>query len=361
VRVAPFSIAIGDDVLDDLRVRLERARWPSDAPGEPWSRGTDLGWLRALCAYWADGFDWRARERRLNAYDQFVAEVGGVRVHFVWVRRGGTPLILTHGWPSTFTEWLSLADLLPGFDLVIPSLPGYGFSERPPVCTTRDVAALWHELMRGLGYERYGACGGDFGAAVTTYLGLDHADAVIGIHLCNLDNAPASPASLSAAEVEYSAAVDHWDATERGYSFIQGTRPQTVAYGLNDSPAGLAAWILEKWRAWGDTGGDVTARFGRDFLLELVTLYWATETIDSSLRDYRDNRDAGTAVLSSFVEVPTGIASFHSNFVSEGVVPREWASRMYNVVRFEDMPRGGHFAAVEEPGLLAAEIAAFFS
>jgi len=363
VRVEPFSIQVEEHVLEDLRARLERTRWPSAAPGEPWAQGTDLAWLRSLVAYWSDGFDWRAQERAINRHEQFVADVDGVRVHFVHIRRGGIPLILTHGWPSAFVELLPLVDHLPGFDLVIPSLPGYGFSSRPDVLTTRDTAKLWHTLMRGLGYERYGAGGGDWGAAVTTYMALDQPEPLLGIHLSNLDNAPTATTPLTAAERAFVAATEHWDATQRGYSFIQGTKPQTLAYGLTDSPAGLAAWILEKWRSWADTGGDIDARLDRDFLLTLVTLYWVTDTIGTSIRDYIDNRAAGTAVLGpdDFVSVPTGIANFHHNFVGEGMLPREWAERAYDVRRFTNMPRGGHFAAAEEPDLLAADLTTFFT
>jgi pimeloyl-ACP methyl ester carboxylesterase len=363
MRVEPFSIEIADDVLEDLRRRLQATRWPSPAPGEPWAQGADYAYLRRLTAYWRSHFDWRAQERRLNRSPQFVADVDGVRVHFVHVRGGGVPLILTHGWPSAFIELLPLVEKLPGFDLVIPSLPGYGFSERPPTCTTRDVAALWHRLMQGLGYERYGAGGGDWGAAVTTYMALDQPDRMLGIHLSNLDNAPTPTTPLTAAEREFAAATAHWDATERGYSFLQGTKPQTLAYGLTDSPTGLAAWILEKWRSWGDTGGDLEARFDREFLLTLVTLYWVTNTIATANRDYIDNRAAGTATLppDAFVTVPTAIAAFHHNHVSEGVLPREWAERLYNVEHFKSMRRGGHFAPAEEPDLLAADIAAFFT
>ena len=361
MRVEPFSIDVEEPVLYDLGARLEHTRWPGPAPGEPWAQGTDLAWLQNLVEHWAGGFDWRARERALNAWPQFVADVDGVRVHFVHVRRGGIPLILTHGWPSAFTELLPLIDRLPGFDLVLPSLPGYGFSSRPPVCTTRDVASLWHQLMQGLGYERYGAGGGDWGAAVTTYMALEAPERLLGIHLSGLDNAPTPATPLSAAEQAFVAATDHWDATERGYSFEQGTKPQTLAYGLTDSPVALAAWILEKWRSWADTGGDL-ARFDRDFLLELVTLYWVTNTISTANRDYFDNRAAGTALLGpdDFVTVPTAIANFHSNFVSEGCLPREWAERIYNVQSFRNLRHGGHFAAAEEPALLAADIAAFF-
>ena len=362
MHVEPFSIAVDEEVLDDLRERLARTRWPSAAPGEPWAQGTDYAYLRRLAAYWRSHFDWREQERRLNRHPQFIAEVDGVRVHFVHVRGGGVPLVLTHGWPSGFLELLPLVEKLPGFDLVIPSLPGYGFSERPPTCTTRDVAVLWHRLMQGLGYESYGACGGDWGAAVTTYMALEAPERLLGIHLSNLDNAPTPTTPLTAAERDFAAATEHWDATERGYSFLQGTKPQTLAYGLTDSPTGLAAWILEKWRSWGDTGGDLEERFDRDFLLTLVTLYWVTNTISTANRDYLDNRAAGTATLApgTFVTVPTAIANFHCNHVSEGVLPREWAERIYAVEHFTNRRRGGHFAAAEEPGLLAADIAAFF-
>ena len=190
--VEPFEIAVGDDVLADLQERLRRTRWPSAAPGAPWSQGTDLAYLQDLCAYWADGFDWRERETRLNRLEHFLADVDGVRVHFVHVRRGGTPLILTHGWPSAFTEYLPLVDRLDGFDLVIPSLPGYGFSARPDTLTIRDTAKLWHALMRGLGYERYGAGGTDWGAGVTAYMALDDPAPLLGIHFSNLDVWPAA-------------------------------------------------------------------------------------------------------------------------------------------------------------------------
>ncbi len=275
------------------------------------------------------------------------------------MRRGGTPLILTHGWPSAFTEYLPLIERLEGFDLVLPSLPGYGFSARPDTLTTRDTAKLWHALMRGLGYERYGAGGTDWGAQVTTYMALDDPTPLLGIHLSNLDTAPAAEPETE-AERAYVAATRRWDATERGYSTQQSTRPQTLAYGLTDSPAALAAWILEKWRAWADTGGDLEAAFERDFLLELVTLYWVTGTIGTSLRDYLDNYSAGTPTLHERVTVATGIANFHHNFAPEGKLPREWAERSFAVERFTDMPRGGHFAAVEAPDLLAEEIRAFF-
>ena len=381
MHVEPFAIAVDEAVLTDLLTRIRRTRWPSPAPGAPWSQGTDLDYLRDVLAYWADDFDWRARERELNGFAHFRAEVDGVRLHFVHERArrgGGTPLVLTHGWPSTFAELLPLVPLLTdpeghgidgrAFDVVIPSLPGYGFSERPARIgvTTRSTAGLWHRLMRGLGYERYGAQGGDFGAAVSTFMALDDPDAMIGLHLSNLDNDPyTGPGSrpLTGAERTYMAEHQRWLAVERGYGAIQSTKPQTLGYGLTDSPAGLAAWILEKWRAWSDSGGDPERRFSRDFLLTVVTLFWVTETIAHSMRDYFDNRWSPEATIGAgdFVRVPTAITSFSHHFAPEGVPPREWAERLYDVRRVTPMPSGGHFPAVEEPELLARDIAAFFA
>lgn len=345
-----------------------------------WEQGTDLHYLKDLLAYWADGFDWRAQERRLNAFHQFRASLDGVHIHFVLERAPGghaIPLIVTSGWPSTFVELLPLVPYLtdpaghgidgPAFDVVIPSLPGYGFSDRPARTgvTTRDTAALWHRLMRGLGYERYGAQGGDFGSAVATFMALEDPRPMLGIHLSNLDLAPyIGPGSrpLSEAEQVYLEQTRRWDAVERGYSAIQSTRPQTLAYGLHDSPAGLAAWILEKWRSWADSRGDPDARFSRDFLLTTVTLYWATGTIATSIRDYFDNRWFGGVLgPDDFVEVPTAVAVFANNFVAEGTPPREWGERLYNIRRWTSMPAGGHFAPAEEPERLARDIAAFFA
>ncbi len=380
MQIVPFSIRIDEPILVDLRARIRHTRWPDPAPGAAWEQGTDLAYLRQLLAYWADGFDWRAQERRLNAFQQFRVDLDGVRIHFVHerARRGrGIPLILSHGWPGTFVELLSLVPFLtdpaahgidgPAFDVVIPSLPGYGFSERPAQTGVnyRTIAGLWHNLMQGLGYERYGAHGGDFGAGVTTLMALDDPAPVIGVHLSSLELSPYTGAGsrpLSAAERSYLERNEAWWQTEGGYKSIQSTKPQTVGYGLNDSPAGLAAWILEKWRSWADTGGDLDQRFSRDFLLTTVTLYWVTQTITSSLRDYFDNRWFGVTLgPGSYVKAPTGIAVFARSFVDEGTPPREWAERLYNVVRWTSMPSGGHFGAAEEPERLARDIAAFFA
>jgi pimeloyl-ACP methyl ester carboxylesterase len=307
LRITPFSIQIEAEILSDLRQRIRNTRWPDEAPGAAWDQGTDLEYLRQLLTYWADDFDWRARERELNTVNQCRAELDGVRIHFVHerARHGhGIPLILTHGWPSTFVELLRLVPFLtdpdahgidgPAFDLVIPSLPGYGFSERPARVGVNyeHVAGLWHRLMRGLGYERYGAQGGDFGAGVATFMALKDPEPMIGVHLSNLEITPyTGPGArpLSAAERTYRERNEAFWQAEYGYKAIQSTKPQTLGYGLNDSPAGLAAWILEKWRSWADSRGNLEERFSRDFLLTTVTLYWVTQTITSSMRDYFDN------------------------------------------------------------------------
>ena len=377
--IEPFSIHVADSVLSDLQSRIRATRWPDPAPGAPWSQGTDLSYLKELLSCWADGYDWRAQERKLNAFRHFRADLSGARIHFVHERAKearGIPLILTHGWPSTFLELLRLVPLLtdpkahgidgPAFDVVIPSLPGYGFSERPERTgiNYRSTAALWHELMRALGYERYGAQGGDFGAGVTTFMALDDPRPMIGIHLSNLEIAPyRGPGSrpLSEAERAYLAENRRWLEVEHGYSDLQSTKPQSLGYGLNDSPAGLAAWIVEKWRSWTDSGGDPAARLSREFLLDTLMIYWTTQTITASMRDYFDNRWHGVALgPDDFVAVPTAVAVFPNQFVPEGEPPREWAERLYEVRRWTPMPRGGHFAPAEVPELVARDIAAFF-
>ncbi|MGN6793088.1 MAG: epoxide hydrolase family protein [Streptosporangiaceae bacterium] len=382
IRAEPFSVAVDPHVLDDLRGRIRRARLPETAPGQPWAQGTDRDWLDGLLGYWADEFDWRSAEQALNRYAHYRARMGDAVIHFVHERArdgAGIPLILSHGWPSCFAELLPLVPLLtdpaghgiagPSFDVVIPSLPGYGFSPRPEVVggvTYRYVAGLWHTLMRGLGYRHYAAGGGDFGSGIATFMALDDPEPLIGLHLTNLELAPyTGPRSrpLSAAEQAFLEQSRRWDETERGYTAIQSTKPQTLGYALNDSPAGLAAWILEKWRSWSDCGGLLESRFSREFLLTVITLYWVTGTITSSMRDYYDNRRQGEPQLrpDDLVAVPTAVSVFSHMFIPEGEPPREWAERLYDIRRWTVMPRGGHFAAAEEPDLVARDIAAFFA
>jgi pimeloyl-ACP methyl ester carboxylesterase len=377
VQVRPFEIAVPDDVLEDLRERLRRTRWPDSVPDVGWEQGMPPEALRGLLRYWAEEFDWPAQERRLNSFDHFQAEVDGVEVHFVHAHGAGpdaVPLICSHGWPGSFIEFLELVPLLtdpasngiegPSFELVIPSLPGYGFTRMAPRegVTKRFTASLWHRLMRGLGYERYGAHGGDFGAGVANFMALDEPASLLGIHLTFLEDSPwTGGRPLSSAERAYREEVERWEGEEYAYGHIQRTKPQTLAYGLNDSPAGLAAWILEKWRSWSDSGGELERRFDRELLLTVLTIYWVTGTIGSSMRWYWDERRHGHSIgPGDFVSVPTAMAVFANEHVSEGMPPREWAERLYDIRRWTVMPRGGHFAALEEPRLLAEDIAAFF-
>ena len=378
--IEPFTIRVEDRVLSDLRARIRATRWPDQIPGVGWEQGTDLHYLRQMLAYWADEFDWRVQERKLNEYHHFRASFDGISIHFVHerARRGaGIPLILTHGWPSSFIEYLPLVPLLtdprahglegPAFDVVIPSLPGYGFSQRPARTGVnyRYVAGLWHRLMQGLGYQRYGTGGNDFGAGVATLMALDNPEPLLGVHLSHLEFRPyIGPGSppLSEREEAYLVQARRWVESETGYQAIQSTKPQTLAYGLNDSPAGLAAWILEKWRSWTDNKGDLNAYLSRDFLLTNIMIYWATQTIAPSIRDYLDNRQFSVAPgPADYVSVPTGVALFRNLLVAEGEPPREWAERLYNVRRWTAMPRGGHFAPAEQPELLARDIASFFA
>ena len=378
--VQAFAINIPQTTLDDLHERLARTRWPDEVEGTGWDYGTNLGYLKELVDYWQHTFDWRAQEAKLNQCAQFRADIDGVHIHFVHERAkrlGGIPLILTHGWPSTFIELLPLVPLLtdpqahgidgPAFDVVIPSLPGYGWSSRPKRrgVTTHYTAGLWHRLMRRLGYEHYGAQGGDFGAAVATFMALSDPKPLLGIHLSNLELPPyTGPGArpLSGAERTYLTQYQRWSEVDGGYKAIQSTKPQTLGYGLNDSPVGLAAWIVEKFRAWSDCHGDVERRFSKDELLSTIMIYWATETITTSIRDYFDTRWFGvTPGPDDFVTVPTAVAVFAHQFVSDGTPPREWAGRLYNVCQWTPMPSGGHFAPTEEPELLARDIATFFA
>lgn len=377
IRIKPFTIAVEDSVLDDLMARVANTRWPDQLAVAAWEYGTDLGYLKDLLATWHSSFDWRAAERALNRFAQFRARVDGLDVHFIHERGRGPdplPLVLTHGWPSSFTEYIHLIPLLTdpeaaggdpadSFDVVVPSLPGFGFSGRPtaPGLVNSGIADLWDQLMTaGLGYGRFGAHGSDIGAGVTSRLARQHPDRLAGIHLSAISFAD-PPEPTSPAEREYLAAVARWDQAEGAYSEIQSTKPQTLGYGLTDSPAALAAWIVEKFRAWSDCGGDVESRFTRNQLLTNLTIYWATSTITSSVRHYYEYRHHGAPLPAGTpIPVPAGFAIFANEYVPAGSPPRELAERYFTVHRWTELPRGGHFAALEEPALLAAEIRAFF-
>ncbi len=376
--IEPFRIRVPAAVLHDLRRRLRLTRWPDAAGGVPWDEGTDLDYLRGLAEYWADGFDWRAQESRLNRLPQFRADLGGRMIHFLHQRGAGPdplPLVITHGWPGSFVE---LAELIPrlanparfggdptdSFDVVIPSLPGYGFSDPPPSPGLHpgEIARLWLQLMEQLGYRRFGAQGGDWGASVATRLALLAPERVAGIHLNYIPGSyrPCleSGAPLSPAEKRFLAEREAWYEEEGGYAHLQRTRPQTVAYGLTDSPVGLAAWIVEKLRAWSDCDGEVERRFSRDEILTNVMLYWVTGSIGPSMRLYgATGRHPLHFGPGERVRVPVGVAVLPREAPSP---PREWVERAYEVTRWTSLPRGGHFAAWEEPDELAADVREFF-
>jgi pimeloyl-ACP methyl ester carboxylesterase len=377
VQAEPFRIAIDEAVLADLRERIARTRWPDQIVGIGWAQGTELSALREVLEHWGTRFDWRRHERDLNRFAHFRAQLEGLRVHFIHERGRGPrplPLVLTHGWPSSFVEMTRIIPLLTdpaahgasaddAFDVVVPSLPGIGFSERPGSTgmTKSRIVQLWHELMTGvLGYTRYGARGGDIGAGVTSWLGFDHPEHVVGIHVSDVLQpfAGAGAPPLSDAERAFVEAEARWAEDEGAYDHLQRTRPQTLAYGLTDSPAGLAAWIVEKLRSWSDCGGELSRRFSLDDVSTLLTIYWATGTIGSANRLYYD-RDRPPRHLGpgQRVNVPVAVALFPADIDQP---PREWAERAYDLRRFKRMERGGHFAAFEEPELLAADLREFF-
>jgi pimeloyl-ACP methyl ester carboxylesterase len=375
----PLTIDVPDAVLDDLDRRLEATRWPDEIPGVDWDYGTSRGYVQELVDYWRTRFDWKAQERRINAFHHYKTVVDGFGIHFIHEPGQGPnpmPLIMTHGWPGSFFEMYKIIPLLvdpsrhgadpaDAFDVVVPSMPGYGFSDHPAQRGMHvfKVADLWAKLMaEGLEYQRFGAQGGDWGASVTAYLGFAYPHNLIGIHVTSMTRptpylGPGASA-LSAAEKTYLAQREAWLQAEGGYSHMQGTKPQTLSYGLNDSPAGLAAWIVEKYRTWSDCHGDVESRFTKDELLTTITLYWVTQTINSSTRLYYETlRQPWILQQNERIVVPSAMAAFPKEISRP---PREWGERSFNVQRWTEMPRGGHFAALEEPELLANDIRAFF-
>ncbi|MEM9131111.1 MAG: epoxide hydrolase family protein [Actinomycetota bacterium] len=370
----PFTIDVADEVLDDLRDRLRRTRWPEAELVDDWTQGTPLAYLQEVCAYWADGYDWRARERELNGFDQFVTPIDGLDIHFIHARSphaDALPLVITHGWPGSVVEFHKvIAPLVDppsfggraedAFHVVCPSLPGFGFSAKPPTTGfgVGRIGQLWAALMGELGYDRYGAQGGDWGAGVTTAIGVGDAEHCVGIHL-NMpfgrprpDDDPTEDGEAEARAREALAYYERWDS---GYSRQQATRPQTLGYGLTDSPAGQAGWILEKFQAWSDCDGHPENVFSRDELLDNVMLYWINAAATSSARLYWES--FGT-YRPDPVEIPTGAAIFPKEILPAS---RRWAERRYLDIRhWTEMPRGGHFAAFEQPELFVDDVRAFF-
>ena len=368
----PFRVDVPEEVLDDLRHRLRRTRFPNAVEGVGWQQGTDLAYLEELVGYWADGFDWRAAEARLNAWDQLTTTVEGQRIHLIHARSpepDALPLLVVHGWPGSVVELLDVlgpltdpaahgGDPRQAFHVVAPSLPGYTFSgpthERG--WNPRRIAGAFAEIMASLGYERFGAQGGDWGSIVCSNVADLVPERCVGLHLnFVVARPPAGERQELGPEDERAlAAQAEFRRTGVGYQEIQGTRPQSLGYGLEDSPAGLAGWIVEKFRDWSDCDGDVERSFTRDQLLTNITAYWVTATATSSTRLYWEMRQAGAGALpQGRIAVPTAVANFAGEITR---MPRSWVEASYELVRWTDIPRGGHFAAMEVPDLFVADV-----
>lgn len=377
MKITDFTIAVPDAEIAELHRRLAGTRWPDAVTDGSWADGTDITFLRELVDHWRTGYDWREHEARLNGLDQYLVELDRTAVHVVHERGTGPdplPLVMTHGWPGSGLDMAQIlplltdpvahgADAADAFDVVVPSIPGHGFSapSRRPDLGPRQVADLWDELMTGLGYRRYGVQAADWGASVSSWLAARHPEHVLGMHL-NFIPGGYRPPLEGAPPVtdEESAFLDRaaaWVRDEGGYAHLHSTKPQTPAYALNDSPAGLASWIAEKMRGWSDPRGSADGAFTRDEILTNVSVCWFTATIASSIRFYRANRlDPLVFHPGDRIRTPTGIAAFPEDLMP----PRSWVERVYDVQHWTDMPYGGHFGAQEAPELLAREIRAFF-
>jgi pimeloyl-ACP methyl ester carboxylesterase len=382
-RARPFEIQVGDPVLADLGVRLSATRLPPAQGAPGWDGGADPVYLQDLLAYWREQYDWRREEAALNRFPHFRAELNGADIHFIHVRgkgRHSLPLILTHGFPDSFTRFLKIIPLLAdpaayggsssdAFDVVVPSLPWCGFSrEHRHAGGLFRVNDIWHELMTEvLGYDRYGAHGGDWGSTITEHIARSHAKSVIGIHLTDVPfwHSLKLPEDLDAREHEYVDEVRQFQARQGAYAMIQGRKPQTLADGLDDSPMGLATWLIEKFQRWSDCNGDIDAVFTKDEMLTNAMVYWVTGTIGSSFMPYNDVLSAGPprwiaeAVKQKLGSdnVPAAFAMFPRDLTHP---PRQWAERFFNVQRWTEFTKGGHFAAMEQPEALAGDLREFF-
>lgn len=374
--VRPFRIQTDDKELKDLKERLARTRFPDQIDDAGWDYGVELGFMKELVSYWKDRYDWHAWEKKLNAMPQFVTEIDGLKIHFVHVRskeKNAKPLLLVHGWPGSFAEFYKVVGPLTdpaahggkaedAFHVVIPSLPGFGFSDKPTKkgWSVSRMSGVMAQLMARLGYERYGVQGGDWGAGVARWLGTYDSSHVIGVHI-NFPSGGPQNKDDPYKDVPKQEKERHERRREElknhyGYSAIQGTRPQTIGYGLNDSPAGLAAWIIDKFWAWSDHGGKLENSFTKDELLTNVMVYWLTQTPTSAARIYFE-REQYTGDRKAKGGVPFGVALFPKEI---NVLPRKWIEAQYRPVHFTEMPKGGHFAALEVPDLLVKDVRKFF-
>jgi epoxide hydrolase len=374
--IRPFRIAVAETELEDLRRRLLATRWPEPETVDDWSQGVPRAYLKEVVDYWARCYDWRTREARLNRFSQFKTRLGDLDIHFIHVRSANEqalPLLITHGWPGSIVEFHKIIEPLTNprahggdesdaFHVVCPSLPGYGFSDKPAArgCGVERIAQLWDELMERLGYERYVAQGGDWGAAVTTQIGMQNRGRCRGIHLNMPLASPPPEAAKNPTPVEAKALalMKRYGETESGYAIVQSTRPQTLGYGLADSPAGQAGWILEKFWSWTDCSGHPENVLTRDELLDNIMLYWLPANGASSARLYWESFRKSFAANPVLVPLPTGCSLFAKELSQP---PREWVERRYaNVIYWNELPKGGHFAAFEQPELFVEEVRSCF-
>jgi len=370
--IQSFTANTPQHILDDLKLRIKNNRWPDEIAGSGWSYGANLSYMKELADYWLSTFEWRKIEAEINSYPNFMAEIDGHKIHFLYIKgkaKKSIPIIITHGWPGSFLEMMKLIPLLSNdenisFDLVIPSVIGFGFSGKctSPGFNSSFVADLWHNLMFELGYKKYGVHGGDIGSGISTWLSLKYPDSVIGLHL-NYIPGSYKPylkegEQLSEEVVKFQKIATDWSAKEGAYSNLHSTKPLTLAYGLNDSPIGLCAWILEKFNSWSDNSDNIENVFTKDELLANITLYWVTQTIHSSIRIYNENSKQQLVFgKNDFVKVPVAFAKFPRELPTP---PRSYIEKGFNIQRWTEMPAGGHFAAMEQPVLLANDITDFF-
>jgi pimeloyl-ACP methyl ester carboxylesterase len=366
--IEPFLISVSPYVIEGLRERIGRARWPDEIRGSGWQYGTNLEYLRRLCIHWADGFDWKEQEAQLNVLHHFRAKVEGFGIHFIHERGKShkrIPLLLIHGWPDSFIRFIKLIPLLTAegpdgfaFDVVIPSIPGFGFSDRPeePGMNFSRIAELFAGLMQQLGYDRYLVHGGDLGSSIAEQMAIGFPNALLGMHLTDVPYVhlfSLRPEELTEPEKRYLEAGRQWQMSEGAYNMVQSTKPQTLAFAINDSPVGLAAWIIEKFYAWTDHTGDLEKVYTRDELLVNITIYWATQTAGSAARLYYEAWHNPNKQKIAGIGTPTAVCIAPKDMVP---APREYADRFFNILQWTELSAGGHFLAMERPESLAQDL-----
>ena len=370
--IEKFKVNIPQSELDDLNDRIKKVRWPDEIKNSDWKYGTSLSYIKELADYWLEEFDWRIIEKEINSFPNFIADVDGNQIHFLHIKsnkKNAIPIIITHGWPGSFLEMLKIIPYLTEseespFDLVIPSIIGFGFSKKPTE-NGSDYgfnAELWHKLMLKLGYNKYGVQGGDIGAGISIKIAQKYPENIIGLHLNYISDSykPYSEENenIETHIVKFQKATQMWNEREGAYASLHSTKPLSLAYGLNDSPIGLCGWIIEKFNAWSDNNGDIENSFTKQELLANVTLYWLTQTIHSSIRMYHEISNSPLKFeKDDFVKTPVGFAKFPKEIPTP---PRDYIEKGFNVVHWTEMPKGGHFPALEQPKLLADDIIRFF-